>query len=387
MPSKIDEFANVHRDEIVNLLCRLIAARTVNPPGDEYLAAQIMQETLEPLGITCTIHEKEPRRTNMVARIGSGRPRIVIACHFDVVPAGDGWSTDPFRAVVRKGRVFGRGASDNKGQLAVMLVLAGLLKKYESSLIGEVILVGAADEERGSGLGLEWLADEGVLDADFAIIPDVDHAMREISIAEKGALFLKVIAHGKQAHGSTPEQGVSAAWAMVEFLSAVRGLKLDCAPDPLFTPPTRNLGMLAGGSAPNIVPARCEAQLDFRYLPGQTADEIESALKGIAGRVEAANPGARFTFERVMMVEPIKVDPQHELVKRLQRSAVDVLGWEPSSTGLSGSTVAKALVRVGVPAIGFAPGDENQAHAADESIAIDELVKFAKVMGRFLIKE
>jgi len=386
MTSQIDEFADVHRDEIVNLLCRLIAARTENPPGEEHRAAQIMRETLEPAGIACTVHEKEPGRTNVVARIGSGRPRIVIACHFDVVPAGEGWSSDPFTAAVRNGRVYGRGASDNKGQLAAMLVLAKFLKANERGLIGEVILVGAADEERGSGLGLEWMADEGLLDSDFALIPDIDHGMREISIAEKGALFLKVTAHGKQAHGSTPERGVSAAWAMVEFLTAVRELKLDCPPDALFTPPTRNLGMIAGGSAPNIVPARCEAQLDFRYLPGQTADGIESALKQIASRVEAGNPGARFAFERVMMVEPIKVDPHHELVKRLQAAAAGVLGREPSFIGMSGSTVAKALVRVGVPAIGFAPGDENQAHAADESISIEELVKFAKVMGRFLLK-
>ena len=387
MVSIVDEFVNLHRDEIVNLLCRLIAARTANPPGDEYLAAQIMRETLEPLGIACTIHEKEPGRTNVSARIGSGRPRIVIACHFDVVPAGDGWSTDPFVAVVREGRVFGRGASDNKGQLAVMLELAKLLKQHERGLIGEVILVGAADEERGSGLGLEWMADEGMLESDFAIIPDIDHAMQQISIAEKGALFLKVTAHGKQAHGSTPEQGASATWAMVEFLNAARGVQIEFATDPLFTPPTRNLGMIAGGSAPNIVAARCEAQLDFRYLPGQTADQIESALKAAADGAAAANPGTRFTFERVMMVEPMKVDPGHELVKRLQRAAADVLGSEPSFTGLSGSTVAKALVRVGVPAVGFAPGDESQAHAADESIAIEDLLKFARVMGRFLMKD
>jgi len=387
MNNLIGQFVDARRDELVSLLCRLVAARTVNPPGDEHLTARIMRETLEPMGIACTPYEKMPGRTNLAARIGSGRPKILVACHFDVVPPGEGWETDPFNAVVRDGRIYGRGTSDNKGQLAAMLVLAGFLKQHEKSLIGEVIIVGAADEERGSGLGLEWLADEHILDADFAVIPDIDNGMREISIAEKGALFIRVTSHGKQAHGSTPEQGVNAAWNLIDFLNEVRRMPLDYVPDPLFTPPTRNLGMIAGGSAPNVVPARCEAQLDFRYLPSQSAAAIEDALKAIASRIENSSEGARFSFERIMMVEPIKVDPEHELVGRLRRKAKAVLGWEPAFKGMSGSTVAKPMVRTGIPAVGFGPGDEKQAHSANESIAIADLLNFAKVMGSFLMKE
>ena len=387
MNELVNEFVDGHRGEIVNILCRLIAANTVNPPGNEHLAAAIMRAELEPLGIACTVYEKEPGRTNMVARIGSGRPKVLVACHFDVVPPGDGWLTDPFTAVVRDGRVWGRGSSDNKGQLAAMIVIAKLLKQHEPDLIGQVLLAGVADEERGSGLGLEWMADERMLDADFALIPDIDNAMREISIAEKGALFIKIVSHGKQAHGSTPEKGVNAAWHLIDFLNEVRTLPSAFVPDPLFTPPTQNLGVLSGGSAPNVVPARCEAQLDFRYLPSQSADAIEGALCAIARRIEQQGTGARFTFERVMMVEPIKVDPEHELVRRLRDKASAVLGRQPAFKGLSGSTVAKPMVRTGVQAVGFGPGDDGQAHTANESIPIADLIGFAKVLGSFLMKD
>ena len=224
------------------------------------------------------------------------------------------------------------------------------------------------------------------MDADFALIPDIDHNMRRISIAEKGALFLKVVSHGRQAHGSTPEKGINAAWNLVEFLHGVSALPA-AAGDELFSPPTRNLGMLAAGSAPNIVPARAEAQLDFRFLPGQSADQIEAALREIAARVQARSPGAHFTFERVMMVDPIRVDPGHPLVQRLQNCAAEVNGVRPELTGLSGSTVAKPLVRNGIMAVGFGPGDDSQAHAANESIAIDDLAAFARILGRFLLKE
>jgi len=387
MNDQVEQFVESRRHELVQLLGRLVAARTVNPPGDEYLAAEIMRETLEPLGIECAAFEKEPGRTNVTARIGSGDPRVLVACHFDVVPAGDGWKTDPFTAVVRDGRVYGRGTSDNKGQLAVMLELARLLKQNESNLIGQVILVGVADEERGSELGMEWLADEGMLSADFGVIPDIDNGMRQISIAEKGAFFLKITSHGKQAHGSTPELGVNAVWLMIELLNEVRRMDFTCAPDPLFTPPTKNLGMITGGSAPNIVPAKCEAQIDFRFLSSQDADEMEGAIKSAAARIENANEGAQFGFERLMTVDPIRVDADHPFVCRLRKKALAVLGWEPDLKGLSGSTVAKPLVRTGIPAVGFGPGEESQAHAANESIAIDELLDFAKVMGSFLIKE
>lgn len=387
MNDQVERFVEDRRDEMVGLLTRLVAAKTVNPPGDEHLAAEIMRDALEQVGIECTAFEKEPGRTNMVARVGSGRPRILVACHFDVVPPGDGWETDPFTAVVRDGRVYGRGTSDNKGQLAAMLEIARLLKQNEDRLIGEVILVGAADEERGSGLGLEWMADEGMLDADFGLIPDIDNGMKEISVAEKGALFLKITANGRQAHGSTPEKGVNAVWLMIDLLGEVRQMKFDFAPDPLFTPPTRNLGLISGGSAPNIVPGQCEAQIDFRFLPSQNAEEIEQAVREAASRIEEANEGASFTFERMMKVDPMRIDPANPLVRRLQDKAAAVLGWEPQLKGMSGSTVAKPLVRVGIPAVGFGPGEESQAHAANESIAVDELLNFAKVLGTFLMKE
>ncbi|NQT21437.1 MAG: M20/M25/M40 family metallo-hydrolase, partial [Planctomycetes bacterium] len=236
-------------------------------------------------------------------------------------------------------------------------------------------------------LGLEWMADEGMLDADFGLIPDIDNGMHEVSIAEKGAFFLKITSSGKQAHGSTPEKGINAVWLMIDLLNEVRRMDLDFAPDPLFTPPTSNLGLISGGSAPNIVPGQCEAQIDFRFLPSQNAEEIEQVIMIEASRIEEANEGARFSFERMMKVDPMRIDPANTLVRRLQDKAEAVLGWRPRLKGLSGSTVAKPLVRTGVPAVGFGPGEECQAHAANESIAVEELLNFAKVLGTFLIKE
>ena len=109
--------------------------------------------------------------------------------------------------------------------MASMLVLAKFLKDNESKLNGSFLLIGAADEEKGSDLGLKYLLDECGVSADFAIVPDVAHNMKIIDVGEKGALFLNITSYGKQAHGSTPEKGTNAIWNMVELLNQLKNIK------------------------------------------------------------------------------------------------------------------------------------------------------------------
>ena len=274
MKEHILSYIQDHEEEIVRLSTELIGANTVNPPGNEYLAVDIIKKYFSTHSIRYETFEKVAGRTNIIGYIGKGSPTLLVACHLDVVPAGDGWDTDPFKSVVKDGRIFGRGANDNKGQMAPMLVLAKLLKENESTLNGSLMLIGAADEEKGSRLGLEYLLDECGITADYAIIPDVANNMKIIDVGEKGALFLNIISHGKQCHGSTPEKGTNAIWNMIELLNQVKELKHKCISHELFTPPTMNLGTISGGAAHNIVPAKCEAKLDIRYLPGETGKEI-----------------------------------------------------------------------------------------------------------------
>lgn len=382
MRKDIDAFAEAHRQELIQLACELIAANTENPPGRERLAVNVVARYLNGLGIRYETFEKEPDRTNIVARIGGGRPSLLVACHLDVVPAGNGWQQDPFKAVVADGKVIGRGASDNKGQMAACMVLARYLKEKEASLKGEFILVGAADEERGSRLGLEYLLDECGLRADYAIIPDISYGMRKIDVCEKGALFVEIISHGKQAHGSRPEKGVNAIWNMVELLNEIKSMPFKCISHPLFTPPTLNLGTIQGGAARNIVPGRCQVGIDIRYLPGETKDEIVMRLQGLIQKVEKANPQAGFELKVASHLPPSEVSHDNPLIGLIERHTEEVLGRRPELMGLSGATVTKQLLEKGITAVGFGPGDENQAHVANESIEIQQLVDFERIMAR-----
>jgi len=381
MEEQIFSYMQNQENEIVRLADELIGANTVNPPGNERLAVNIVEKHFKTLGIRYDIFEKIAGRANIVGYIGNRSPTLLVACHLDVVPPGNGWDTDPFKSVVRNGRIYGRGANDNKGQMASMLVLAKLLKDNESRLNGSFLLIGAADEEKGSGLGLKYLLDECGISADFAIIPDVAHNMKIIDVGEKGALFLNITSYGKQAHGSTPEKGSNAIWNMVELLNQLKNIKFQRLSHELFSHPTLNLGTISGGATHNIVPAKCEVKLDIRYLPGETEKEIVGNINDIITSIKKNNPTSKFDITVDAHLPPTQVPADNPLVNIIAMHSESVLGAKPIPMGFSGVTVTKQLIEKGIMAVGFGPGDEDQSHIANESIEIQELINFGRIMG------
>lgn len=378
--AKICSWIEAHRQEMVNLLAELVAARTENPPGNERAAATILESFFQGYGIPCETHEAVPGRTNVLGRVGSDGKRLLLAGHLDVVPAGDGWDTPPFEPTIREGRMFGRGVVDNKGPTAA-IALAGACLKECVPLDGTLILAGLADEECGSTHGLEYLLREEKLSVDCAIIPDIGRNMEEIDIAEKGLLFLEIISHGRQAHGSMPEEGVNAIWNLIAVLNKLRERGLPKAKHKFLTPPSLNLGTIRGGIAPNVVPATASAVLDMRFLPGQTAEGIKSSVKSLLRETEKELAGARFETKEVQTLPPTEVPEDNELVAVLQDVTREMVGRTPQVVGIGGASVTKQLISRGIPAVGFGIGDASLQHVANESIQLDDLIGFAQVMA------
>jgi acetylornithine deacetylase/succinyl-diaminopimelate desuccinylase family protein len=375
---EISKLVDLERKNLLSLLSELVAKNTTNPPGNEYLAAKVIQKFFEKNRITYETFEKKKGRTNIVGYIGKGSPKLIIACHSDVVPPGDGWKTNPFKLVIKGGKVFGRGVLDNKGPLACALIAGKILKKFEKHLKGQVLIACVADEERGSNYGMKYLLNEGKIRGDYAIVPDVETHLKRIDTGEKGLLFLRIISFGKQAHGSKPERGVNAIWNMIDFLNEFRKYEM-VSKDPDFTKPTKNLGLIRGGIAPNVVPARCEVNLDIRYLPSQQKNEIVKDIKRIIKNVKRKNKKARFKLEIIDDQPPFKLRRGNVLVKSLKKSTLEILGFEAKEYGSSGTTVAKPLARKGMVAVGFGAGG-NVAHMANEFCEIQELVDLAKIL-------
>jgi len=380
-------------NEVVRILTDLVKEKTVNVPkkdlskysylevpGQESKAAAVVTRELDKIGIKYKVHEQQKGRANVLGYYGDGPTSLLVGAHMDVVPPGDGWSSDPFTTYVKDGLIYGRGVIDNKGPLAATIVALKILKEQGVELKGSLIMGAIASEEfREPGEmdpGLEYLMKNNLLKPTYAIIPDIGENMKKIDIAEKGRLQMTVTSYGKQAHGSTPERGVNAVIMMGHYLTKLQNLNMKFKHHHYLVKPSLNVGIIQGGSASNIVPAECEVTLDIRFLPGQTPEGIVEELKEISKNVEG-----KFEFKIQTYTLPHEVDPDNILVKALQKNSQDILGQKAEPFGMGGGTFAKGFNLAGITAVGFGPGDDNAFHIANEYIEIRQLVQFAQLIS------
>ncbi len=383
------------RPFIVDLTLRISRERTVNyietdfpgegpdgmtSPGQEGKVTAILAEELKRIGVKCTTHAKVPGRDNLLATVGRGLPgyrRMLVLLHTDVVPSGapSDWRFSPFEPFEKGGKLFGRGVLDDKGPLSASFAALRILKAHEKSIPGAFTFGAVGDEEVGTGVGLPYLIEQGLIRCTDAIIPDIAGNMREINVAEKGRLLVKIKVRGRQAHAMDPSKGVNAVQAMSRILTALERPELKYRDHPVLGGPTMNVGLVRGGVAPNAVPADCDASVDIRYVPGQNAEGIRSEIQALAEKSIAGIsgfPDASVTVENVIDALPCEVSPEAPIVKRILRHAPDA-----RVIGSGGGTFAKDLVLMGVDAVGWSPGDEATYHQPNEEMEIDQLVSFA----------
>jgi succinyl-diaminopimelate desuccinylase len=222
------------RDEIVEYTRALVRLPTVNPPGEGYEeCARFIGGDLERRGFAVEYVEADGRpehtrrhpRVNVIgARRGGPGPLVHLNGHFDVVPAGGGWTVDPFEGLVRDGRIYGRGVCDMKAGIASAVFAAEAIARAGVELPGTIEISGTVDEESGGFAGVAYLAERGRIAAgrtDFVIIPeplDVDR----ICIGHRGVYWCEVSARGRIAHGSMPFLGASAIDGIGRLLAGVR---------------------------------------------------------------------------------------------------------------------------------------------------------------------
>ena len=282
----------IDHDEVLRYARALIAAPSENPGGTEDEVADVAMGILTDLGADLQVVRSEEGRPSVVARIGSGeRPHLAWNGHLDTVPAGDPstWSSGPFEGAVVDGRLVGRGACDMKGPIASALAAVAALRRAGLSLAGTLELHLVADEEHAGIHGTKVLRDQGLLDQDAAVVGEPSEM--EIALAERGGAWVTAVAHGKAAHGSQPDRGVNAILTMSRFL-----LRLpEALPDrvhPLVGAPTVNVALVSGGSAPNVVPDRCEVEIDRRIVPGEEdPEEVLAPFRLLGRRPRGGAPG------------------------------------------------------------------------------------------------
>jgi acetylornithine deacetylase/succinyl-diaminopimelate desuccinylase family protein len=370
-----------HKDYLLDVLDRLVRAKTVNPPGNEAEAARVVMKEFDSLGIPYKTYEKEAGRTNIVGDFGKDSPSLMVIAHLDVVPEGEGWEHPPFEATVKEGKVYGRGTSDDKGPLASVLLALKALKELNIGFTGTFSVAGVADEERGSMFGVRYLLQEKLIKPNYVLVAEAMNG--NIEIAEKGSAGGRLISKGKQAHGSMPEEGINAIVKLAKVLARIEELEFTYKPDPMLGKPTINVGIIKGGVAGNVVPPSCEAQLDIRILPGQDNATVKRDLEAFIEKVkrEEKDPEIMVTVEIPRSMQATSMSPDSPLIKLISEASEEVTGVKPQCFGIGGISVAKNFILSGIPAPVFSLGDDKLDHMANEYIRVDELVNMAKIFA------
>lgn len=365
------------------LLRELIRRPSVNPAflpaGDpragEARAADFLAELGRAAGLRVARQPVAPGRANLLLTLpvtGRPRQRVLLAPHLDTVGA----TPSQLRPVQRRGRLHGRGACDTKGSVAAMFcALAAVARASRRPAQTEIVLAALVDEEDAQR-GSRALVASGFT-ADLAIVGEPT-VLRAVT-AHKGSLWLRLETRGRAAHGARPELGRNAVRAMariVTLLETEYAAALRARPHPLLGPATVNVGVIAGGAQPNIVPDHCEIHVDRRTLPGESPAGVLRELRAL---LRLHNCRATITSLKPVPCPPLETDPDLPLVRRF----LDVLG-QRGPAGADYFCDAAVLSAGGIPSVVFGPGDIAQAHTADEWIALDQLTRATALLTRFL---
>jgi succinyl-diaminopimelate desuccinylase len=379
--------AAVDPDEVLRHARALIAAPSENPGGTEDLAAEVATEIPTVLGAEIRFVRSEEGRPSVVARFGSGaRPRLAWNGHLDTVPTGDpsSWSSGPFDGEVVDGRLVGRGACDMKGPIASAIGAVAAIRRAGIGLAGTLELHLVADEEHAGVHGTRVLRDEGLLDQDAAIVGEPTEM--EIALAERGGAWVTAVAHGTAAHGSQPHHGVNAILAMSRFLLRLPEVLPDLI-HPLVGAPTVNVAMVFGGNAPNVVPDRCEVEIDRRIVPGEDdRDAVLAPFHRLVSDLVAEQQDTNIEIALREWTEAAETTGDSAIAAIVRDAITAETGAPPPFVGFTGITDARFYINdAKIPTVIAGPGSLSVAHTADESIGVEEMVTAARSYARMFV--
>lgn len=368
----------VNKQRLINLTKKLISIDSQNPPGDEAKIGAFVAKRLLDLGLPSRTYEFKKRRTNVVA-LWEGRDKnysLLLTPHLDTVPSGRSWRHDPFRGLIHNNRMYGLGATDCKGNLACALEVLRSLIEDKIVLNYSVLFAATADEETGSSLGLIPLIEKGILRPQEAVVLDADDF--NIVVTQKGLIHLKVKIEGKRAHGAYPWRGINAIDRAIDIIRDLKKHKFSYPKNEYLRAPTMNVGTIRGGDKVNVVADWCEFELDFRFLPGMSAQSVLNVVKN-----KITRHAPRFKIEIEGIQKPYRIRKDHPLVECLTQ-AMKKHHVKPIIKGSEGATVITFFQDKHIPALATGFGCEGRAHSADEYVSIPNLYKGAQVLEEFL---
>lgn len=379
-----------------NLLKDLVALPSINPMGrslqgpeiHEHQVTAYLETFFASLGVR---HERQtvaPKRDNIVAfwEPREANATLVWEVHQDTVPV-DGMTIDPFGAVIKDGKLHGRGACDVKGGMASMLSAFARLVREKPRGACRVVLACTVDEEH-TFLGAQHLVKTPLRRGNEPIAAVVaEPTQLDIVHAHKGVVRWHLETRGRSCHSSKPEEGINAIYRMGAILPLIetyaRQLRESKA-DPLLGPPTLSVGLIRGGASVNTVPDRCTIDIDRRLIPGEDPDLAPEELSRYLR--ERLGDAVSFQSSEPLLRSPALSPAGSEDLRRKLGSAIDEVAGSHRVVAVSYGTDASTLAAAGIPSVVFGPGDIAQAHTCDEWVCLDQVEQAGEILFRLACK-
>ena len=356
----------------VELTQELIRFNTINPPGNEDQICEYLQGILEANGYECRKVEFAPRRTSLVAKIGScsaSKPSICFTGHVDVVPLGArAWKFEPFAGVIDDGKLYGRGSSDMKSGVAAFVV-AAIRMANEAKQGAGVSMIITAGEETGCEGAFHVAASQEILDflGPAGCFVVAEPTANEPLLGHKGAYWLKAKTEGITAHGSMPERGENAFYKLAKAAITLEQFTFDTPPHALMGQGTLNVGTAKAGLNINSVPDAAEMTLDIRTVAGQSHSHIYGCLcKALGSTVQ---------LDTIIDIEGVYTPSNDPWMAKVFDHCEKLNGVRPIEKTVSYFTDASALKSAigNPPTVILGPGQPEMAHQTDEFCYVDKI--------------
>jgi len=373
----------INKDRLIKITTKLLQINSCNPPGNEVAVADFVARSLKAAGLDIKIYTFAKNRPNVVATLRGSWPRakaakeaLLITPHYDTVPFGDGWKFDPLGATIKNGRIYGRGASDDKGNCAVGMEALISLAQDGVRLQRDFVFAATADEETGSKLGILPLLKKRILRPKAAMI--IDSEEFDSIVAQKGLFHCRIQIFGKKAHGAYNWRGINAIEIAARVIGRLKKHQFKFKKHSLLVPPTKNIGTIRGGDKVNMVADFCEFSLDTRFMPGMKAEAVLKEIKSIVA-LETKN------FKVIVddSQKPYEIDPKHPLVK-IYVDTCKKMGFEAKLLGSQGATVITFFQDYGIPAFSTGWGSHGVIHANDEYAVVKNLYNGARALEAYI---
>ncbi|MEM7222962.1 MAG: M20 family metallopeptidase [Pseudomonadota bacterium] len=367
--------ADLDQGRLISTLERLVAFDTQNPPGREVEAARFILDELLALGCRAEAVDILPGRTNVIGIFDNGPgPVFAFNTHIDVVPAGAGWDSDPFRLREADGLLYGRGACDAKGPLVAMLEAMRLLVETRAQWSGTLLGVFVADEEPASLGAKAYVKDAPAIDTCMIGEPTSNTTVT----AHKGSLRPLVRVHGKTAHSGMPDLGVNAILKSATLLNLIveEHARVKAKTHNLVGQASLTVTRALGGHADNVVPEQCEFLLDRRMVPGEDEDQVKKDLADLVERAARESGVAAEIVEfRPTTGGATETAPDHPVVTASQAACGHHNGAASPLTGFQGGCDLVHFRSVGANGVVLGPGSLAVAHQPNEFVPIEELLR------------